>query len=170
MPLIHRRPLDILAWQSQSLLVPLVKPDGSVSDAVKLWYLSNWSAARLRRAHKTKTVQWNRSTIAHDIHGDTVFLREQTELIYKIPEHTTLVEVLGPVGRENDMDEGIEGDPGLFECYAYLDPPPFWWVDERLPTSLSLSSLRTTYSVPCSSFLSTRQLDTHCSLVRQQTG
>lgn len=84
-----------------------------------------------------KTVKGG-SKVEKDVHGDTVFLRVQTELIYEVPEHTTLVEVLGPVGRENDMDDGIDGDPGLFECYAYLDLQPFWWSPKRLPTSLSL--------------------------------
>lgn len=134
----RRRPLDILAWQSQSPLVALVDPDGSVSDAVVLGVFSARSEQVFRASNRnTKAVKAG-SSVAKDVHGDTVFLREQTELVYDIPEHTTLVEVLGPVGRENDMDDGIDGDPGLFECYAYLDPPPFWWTPQRLPTSLAL--------------------------------
>ncbi|EKD01034.1 hypothetical protein A1Q2_04655 [Trichosporon asahii var. asahii CBS 8904] len=57
---------------------------------------------------------------------DTLVLRNMSELSYTLPTNTTLVEVLGPVGRSNLTFDGSH-------CYATLDPRPSWWRNGSFP-------------------------------------
>lgn len=57
---------------------------------------------------------------------DTLVLRNMSELSYTLPTNTTLVEVLGPVGRSNLTFDGSQ-------CYATLDPRPSWWSNGSFP-------------------------------------
>lgn len=65
---------------------------------------------------------------AYDVADDRLLLRNNSELVYTVPQNTTLVEVLGPVGNADNYSEY-----GL--CYAHLNPRPSWWLSPSYPTS-----------------------------------
>lgn len=57
-----------------------------------------------------------------------LLLANSTEMVYKVPPNTTLIEVLGPVGeRPTWYGDGF--------CYAKLEPKPTWWIDGNIPLS-----------------------------------
>lgn len=56
-----------------------------------------------------------------------------TEVVYEVPDNTTLLNITGPVGS------------GSFSCYAVLEPRPSWWgelpklwAEYRQPTNQTL--------------------------------
>lgn len=51
-------------------------------------------------------------------------LVNQTEMVYDVPQNTTLVEVLGEVGPDGGSSS---------ECHAVLVPKPSWWIDGNAP-------------------------------------
>lgn len=50
-----------------------------------------------------------------DVSGDALALRDWTEVTYKLPLNTSMVNVTGPVFNETAL------------CYARLEPEPWWW-------------------------------------------
>lgn len=66
-----------------------------------------------------------------------VYLRNLTELSYQLPSNTTLVEVLGPVGRNNMTSYGSQ-------CYAALDPRPIWWRNGSFPLAAGEKAVNAT--------------------------
>lgn len=59
----------------------------------------------------------------HDITNNSVVLQNYTELTYKVPSNTSLLNITGPV---YDQD---------LSCYAYLVPEPWWWNDHVMPAA-----------------------------------
>lgn len=80
-----------------------------------------------------------------NIEGDTVVLKNFTEMSYKLPTNTTLIRVYGPVGAGNTTWDG-----GM--CYATIDPLPAWWRNDSFPFAagfkLTNSTNRTMFLLP----------------------
>lgn len=109
--------------------------------------------------HPDHTDEYRYWTIEEDLKGENrwrVFdedpdpihpvLYNMTELVYKVPQNTSLVEVLGPVG-------GYPYWWGRSECYATFQPRPSWLKDDVLPTSVSakvtnVSEVQTMFLLP----------------------
>lgn len=71
------------------------------------------------------------------VDGNHLLLWNSTELVYKLPQNTTLVEVLGPVGEHPRW-------VGNANCYATLDPRPPWWNGTNFPLSTSKKAVNMT--------------------------
>lgn len=71
---------------------------------------------------------------AHRIIDNYLLIGNATEAVYKVPQNTTLIEVFGPVGDDNEWQ-------GRSTCYATFDPKPSWW-NGLVPTSLSVKNFR----------------------------
>lgn len=68
----------------------------------------------------------------YSVVDDHVVLANSTELVYKLPRNTSVLEVLGPVGSNAAW-------LGRAMCYAVLDPrPPYWSADITIPWSTSV--------------------------------
>lgn len=78
-----------------------------------------------------------RAPFNYDVVDDSVVLKNSTELTYKIPANTTLIQVLGPVGKYNQSFDGSR-------CFAALDPHPPWWRNFSFPLSASYKLLNQT--------------------------
>lgn len=65
----------------------------------------------------------------HNILDGYLLIGKTTEAVYKVPQNTTLVEVLGPVGDHPDWE-------GFSTCYATFDPKPSWW-NGLIPSTMS---------------------------------
>lgn len=59
----------------------------------------------------------------YDITNSSVVLYNYTEITYRIPANTSLVNVTGPVFPEDT------------NCYFLLDPEPWWWNDDVMPAA-----------------------------------
>lgn len=66
-----------------------------------------------------------------------VLLWSNTELVYPVPQNTTLVEVIGPAGNYSLWR-------GMSECYAFLNPRPSWWQYGNFPRSSSYKIVNAT--------------------------
>lgn len=71
-----------------------------------------------------------RLDVTYEFIDDAIILQNLTELSFKVPENTTLIRVLGPVGI---YDKAYRGS----QCYAAVDPPPAWWRNDSFPLSAS---------------------------------
>lgn len=65
-----------------------------------------------------------------DVIDDSLVLFNSTELSYRVPANTTLIQVLGPVGTYNKTSEPNR-------CYAAVDPHAPWWGNKSFPRSWS---------------------------------
>lgn len=59
----------------------------------------------------------------YDIRNSSVVLQNYTELTYKVPTNSSLINVTGPVYDANVL------------CYFVLDPEPWWWNGGVLPSA-----------------------------------
>lgn len=72
------------------------------------------------------------TALKHSVMDDHLLLAGNTEVSYKLPPHTSLVEVLGPVGTHSAWT-------GRGRCYATLNPSPLW--NGATPYSTSVRNL-----------------------------
>lgn len=113
--LIHYRPsLELL--KQQTTYTPAVQ-DGGLNPAMTVTQgTSNYQELigmfQQRMETGSSGPQWERNDskviISWKTIGDMVYLRNLTELSYQLPSNTTLVEVLGPVGRNNMTSYGSQ--------------------------------------------------------------
>lgn len=61
----------------------------------------------------------------YSVINNYALLQNSTEMAYRIPRNTSLVEVVGPTGAES----------GWLACYAMLEPKPSWWIEGNIPVA-----------------------------------
>lgn len=86
-----------------------------------------------------KTVDRPPVAPGHDIIDEYLNLRNSSEVFYTVPKNTTLVEVLGPAGKN------IKWQQDFGECcYAFLNPRPSWMQKAHFPLSRADGDFNTT--------------------------
>lgn len=73
----------------------------------------------------------------YEVHDGYLLISWDSEVIYKVPQNTTLVEVTGPVGTDGNWE-------ARSVCYASLDPRPSWWLPNNFPFSNSRKAVNAT--------------------------
>lgn len=118
--------------QSQShIVMPL--QNKQVSKSINVTAVSReLDAALVEAGWSSRMNGHTASTDEMMVEDDVLWLSKNTELNYKVPKNTTLIQVLGPVGVHGTLGDNRQ------ECLAHLQPPPFWWTNKRLPLSVSL--------------------------------
>lgn len=73
----------------------------------------------------------------YHVYDDQLLISWSSEVTYKVPQNTTLVEVIGPVGTNANWSASSI-------CYAFLDPRPSWWLPNNFPFSNSRKAVNAT--------------------------
>lgn len=128
------RPPDLLVMQPQSHVV-LISQNKQVTKSINVTTISpELDSALVEAGYSSRKDGDPASADEKMVEDGVLWLSKNSELSYKIPKNTTLVEVLGPVGVHGTLGDDRQ------ECVAHLEPPPFWWTKKRLPFSASLKT------------------------------
>lgn len=122
---------DLTLWQTQATLTSVVA-NSSLSpnfttelsqDVDELRLVGQQYAYYWDLTFPNSTVEPKASVV-----DDYILLSNSTEIVYSVPENTSLLHVLGPVGEHSNWE-------ALAHCYSALQPRPSWWIKGGFPVS-----------------------------------
>lgn len=126
---------DFASWQRQAVTINLAQgsslnPEVDATTCSAIHELRNMTKSRFGPGGKPFVFERPAFGPKYSVLDNHVVLYNSSEIIYKVPRNTSLVQVLGPVGNHSAWI-------GNSECYATFSPRPPWWMESSFPLSTS---------------------------------